>query len=104
MGHSWGGVLLLSVLARFPEYREFVAGVVLFQAKRTIQVRNREVFSQDRPFWNRGARALVALHGYLPARENIGWAFRTTRRDFSHAESRAWVRPGPWVDPRDGFD
>jgi hypothetical protein len=59
-------------------------------------------FTQIRFFWLRAARALVALHGYLPGRRYGVGSDDETR--LSHAESCAWVRPGPWIDPRDGFD
>jgi pimeloyl-ACP methyl ester carboxylesterase len=102
MAHSWGGVLLLSVLARFPEYRKLVRGIVFFATKRSVRVRNRETFVRLDLFWNRAARVLVRLYGYLPALElHIGADNET---DLSHAESRKWVIPGPWIDPRDGFD
>ena len=102
MAHSWGGVLMLAVLARFPEYRRLVRGIVCFGTKRSIHVRNWEVRLKIDFFWQRLARAMVAAYGYLPARKyGIGSADES---DLSHRESTLWVRPGPWIDPRDGFD
>src|SRR5438034_78275 len=67
VGHSWGGVLLLSVLARFPEYRKLVSGVVLFGTKRSVYGLNFEKLVKLEFFWHRAARVLRGLHGYLPA-------------------------------------
>ena len=47
MAHSWGGVLLLAVLARFPEYRKLVSGIVFFGTKRSIHVQNWESSSRS---------------------------------------------------------
>jgi pimeloyl-ACP methyl ester carboxylesterase len=102
MAHSWGGVLMLAFLARRPEYAKLVRGVVCFGTKRTVNVRNFHALAQIDFFWHRAARALVALHGYLPARAyGVG---SDDESDLSHAESSQWVKCGPWIDPRDGFD
>lgn len=102
MAHSWGGVLLLSTLARRPEYRRLVRGIVFFGTKRSIHVRSLEKRIKIDVFWNRVARGFVRVYGFLPARRlGIGGDDET---DLSHAESREWVKPGAWVDPRDGFD
>jgi pimeloyl-ACP methyl ester carboxylesterase len=102
MAHSWGGVLMLALLARRPEYRRLVRGIVFFGTKRTVHVRNWQVLTHIDFFWHRAAPALIALHGYLPARAYRAGSDDETR--LSHAESMAWVKPGLWVDPRDGFD
>ncbi len=52
--------------------------------------------------WFRVSRALVGVYGYLPARR---WHFGSDDESrLSHGEGAVWVQPGPWIDPRDGFD
>jgi pimeloyl-ACP methyl ester carboxylesterase len=102
IGHSWGGVLCLAALARFPELRRIVSGAVFFGTKRSVYGLNLEKALKLEFFWHRAARLLTRLHGYLPAtRYGIGSDNESAR---SHAESRGWLRPGPWIDERDGFD
>ncbi|MFO1462184.1 MAG: alpha/beta fold hydrolase [bacterium] len=103
IAHSWGGVLLAASYARFPEIRPWVKSMVCFASKRTIRVFNWEKFLKIDLFWNRGARLLVGLYGYLPMRElGLGADNETAR---SHRQNRLWIQPhSPWVDPGDGFD
>jgi pimeloyl-ACP methyl ester carboxylesterase len=102
MAHSWGGVLMLSTLARFPELRRLVKGMVFFGTKRSVHVSNWEKKLKIDWFWNSSARALVKLYGYLPAAKlGVG---SDNESELSHLESVKWVKPGPWIDPRDGFD
>lgn len=102
VAHSWGGVLILSFLARFPEFRDQIATLVFFGTKRSIHVFNIEKFLKIDLFWQRGAGLLSRLAGYLPAKELGLGADNETRK--SLAQSQAWVRPSPWTDPQDGFD
>lgn len=103
IAHSWGGVLLASAYARFPEIRPSVKSMVCFASKRRIRVFNWEKFVKIDLFWNLGARLLVKLYGYLPMKEwNMGADNETA---LSHLQNCAWVRPeAPWIDPGDGFD
>jgi pimeloyl-ACP methyl ester carboxylesterase len=100
--HSWGGVLLLSYLARFKEAREQVAGTVFFGTKRSVHVRNWERKLKVDLVWNKLCPFIVKTWGYLPGRKlRIGSDSETK---LSQLESKAWVEPSDWVDPRDGFD
>jgi predicted alpha/beta hydrolase len=102
LAHSWGGVLMLSALGRFPALRAEVASLCCFGTKRCVRVRNLHKRLLIDLYWLRLAPLIARGVGYLPsARLGLG----------SDDESRgsleqccAWVRPGPWVDPADGFD
>lgn len=102
VAHSWGGVLMSAALARRADWREQFAGVVCFGTKRCIRVRNRDTRLRIDLGWNGLFGPLASLVGYLPARAMRIGSDDESRR--SLAETRAWVRPGPWIDPRDGFD
>lgn len=102
VAHSWGGVLVSSHLARFPQRIPRVASLTYFGVKRRILVRNLARLVMIDLGW-RGIHTLVAaVVGYLPARRLGFGSDNETRR--SHAQCRAWVRDGPWIDPGDGFD
>ncbi len=103
IAHSWGGVLLASAYARFPEIRPWVKSLACFASKRRIRVFNWEKFVKIDLFWNWGARLLVGLYGYLPMKELRLGADNETA--LSHRQNRLWVKPNyPWIDPADGFD
>jgi pimeloyl-ACP methyl ester carboxylesterase len=102
IGHSWGGVLLLSVLARFPQFRSLVSKVVFFGTKRCVRVQNPEKWLKVDFFWKFYARILIQRYGYLPAKERGVGSDNET--DLSHLHSKLWVQPGPWIDPTDGFN
>lgn len=102
VAHSWGGVLMLSHLARFPERAVRVAGMIFFGTKRSLHVQNWEKALKIDFFWNFFARAVCQVYGYLPAKR-FGWG-SDDESDLSHLHSKLWVKPGPWIDPKDGFD
>lgn len=102
ISHSWGGVLLLATLARYPELRPQVRSLVLFGAKRRVRVWNPSRVLLIDLYWNRVGRALALAFGYLPGhRLGLGADAETVR---AHDQCRQWVREDPWVDPADGFD
>lgn len=101
IAHSWGGVMIMSVLARFPHLCQRLQNLVFFGTKRCIRVQNRDKFRNIDLFWNSNALWLSQLWGYLPARQLKFGSDNESR--LSHAESVAWVRPSRWRDPRDGF-
>lgn len=100
--HSWGGVLLMSALARFPELRSQIASITLLAVKRSIGVFNREKLAKIDFFWLRLAPRIAAVAGYLPARA-LGAGSDNETLPYLQ-QSIPWVRPGPWRDPVDGFD
>lgn len=102
VAHSWGGILLSSVLARFPAYCGTVDSLVYFGSKRTVRVWNLERLLKVDLAWNGLCYLACAVAGYLPARRlGIGSDSETVK---SHRQSAAWVRRDAWVDPDDGFD
>ncbi|MBF0491775.1 MAG: alpha/beta fold hydrolase [Deltaproteobacteria bacterium] len=103
IAHSWGGVLLMSMLARFPKYAPLVKKIVCFGTKRNVHVQNLDKFLIIDLFWNYTASLLTKVLGYLPAKElKIGSDNETKK---FHHQVRLWVKSGyPWVDSQDGFD
>ena len=102
VAHSWGGVLMAATLARLPMYRQRVASLTFFASKRCVRARNLRRLLYVDLVWLRLAPLVTSVCGHLPARRlGIGSDSETRR---SHAESAAWVRAGPWLDPVDGFD
>lgn len=102
VAHSWGGVLVLSSLARFPELAKRCAGIVYFASKRSIRVWNLDRILKVSLIWNFWAPRLVRRFGYLPAAKR-GWgADNETRAYFE--QTVGWVKGAPWVDQVDAFD
>ena len=102
VAHSWGGVLLSSVLARFPEYTRLVDSLVYFGSKRTIRVWNIHRILQVELVWKRVCPLACRMFGYLPARQlRIGSDSETVR---SYCQSAEWVKNDAWTDSADGFD
>ncbi len=104
IAHSWGGVLLNSHLARFPEHIPAVRSLTYFGTKRQIKSVTLQRFLQISLFWNIVARIIVAFKGYLPA-SSVGFGLGSddeTRK--SHLHCVIWARGSRWVDPDDGFD
>lgn len=100
MAHSWGGVLQLASVLRFPELRP--ESMVFFSSKRNIWVKNFGKFLQIDLFWRIFFGALVKWKGYLPhhpsffgsADESAGF----------HRDTTMWIDAKEWLDPKDGFD
>lgn len=100
--HSWGGTLLLSTLARYPELREQVRAGVFFGSKRVIY---RDTFLKLfalTPAWDFLGRSLVGLRGYLSG-QWIGFSDDCESRRSFH-QTAQWLGGGEWVDEADGFD
>ena len=102
IAHSWGGVLMLAALGRVPDLRPQVASLTFFGAKRCVRVTNLHKLLLIDLYWMRLARLAALAFGYLPSRR-LGLGADDESRAFL-AECCAWVRPGPWIDPKDGFD
>jgi len=101
VAHSWGGVLVMSYLARFPQHAREIASLTLFGSKRCIRVWNLQKFFKVSLVWDRIAALAVRLHGYLP-----GPRYRLGSDDESIASYRAcrdWAKPSEWIDLEDGF-
>ncbi|MCT4580196.1 MAG: alpha/beta hydrolase [Flavobacteriales bacterium] len=100
VGHSWGGVLLLSFLARFPDTK--VKSAVFFGSKRRVSVFTlRRVFYIDL-MWNVVGNLWGNLKGYVPftkmkaGSDDEPLAFY---REMNH-----WVYSRSWKDKNDAFD
>ncbi len=103
IGHSWGGVLLASVYARFPRLRKSVKSFVCFASKRNVRVFNLHKLLILDLFWNIAAPLLIRYYGYLPMKRLGLGAENESAESQSHC--KVWARAGiPWVDPKDGFD
>lgn len=100
--HSWGGVLLNSVLARFPTYLDDLKACVYFASKRTIYNRHPSKYIQANLVWYLISPLLIKRYGYLPAKRFKFGSDDETR--LSHKEGVEWVKKNPWVCPFDQFD
>lgn len=100
--HSWGGVLLNSMLARFPIYRKHLKACVYFASKRTIYNKHPSKYLQANLVWYAVSPLLIKLYGYLPAKR-FGFGSDDETR-LSHKEGVQWVKHNPWICPFDGFD
>lgn len=100
--HSWGGVVLVASLLRFPELRSKVKSILCFGTKRQITVKSWQRRLQIDWFWNHFAPWLAAKYGYLPAKK-----FRLGADDEPRQfllDTIAWIKPSRFQDPLDDFD
>lgn len=103
VAHSWGGVLLMSALARYPQYNQRLKGIVFFGTKRQVTVQNTQKWLRVDLFWKNLARLIAYQQGFLPARKLKVGSDSETRKSLS--QSIAWVKAGSrWQDSQDGFD
>ncbi|MFT5161561.1 MAG: pimeloyl-ACP methyl ester carboxylesterase [Alteromonadaceae bacterium] len=102
MAHSWGGVLVTSMLARFPQYLSKVRSKVFFGTKRKVTALNFEALYKIRLMWQLVAPYVAKRQGFLPAKQiGFGSDDETTK---SHYQSMLWTKAKPWTDSDDGFD
>ena len=102
MAHSWGGVLLSSTLARFPELIDRVRSQVYFGTKRRVAAFNMEVLVKIKFMWRFLAPKIAKRKGYLPAEKmNFGSDDETMK---SHYQSMRWTKTPSWIDEDDDFD
>ncbi len=103
IAHSWGGVLMMSMLARLPKYLSRVERMLCFGSKRNIHVQNIDKFLAIDLFWNLGASLLTKTLGYLPSKElKIGSDNESKK---FHHQVKLWATADyPWIDPDDGFN
>ncbi len=100
--HSWGGIVLASCLVRFPECLSQVASNVCFGTKRRVLVKGMNKFLKVDLVWKTLAPYLAKRRGYLDAKRLKLGADSETLSFIE--QSVAWVKPGIWRDPIDGFD
>ncbi len=102
VSHSWGGVLVASVMVRHPEILGLIRSNVCFGTKRTISVNGVEKLLKINLLWNNLAIKLAKKKGYFDARKYGVGSDNETIKSLQH--SVAWVNKGPWQDPVDNFD
>lgn len=99
VAHSWGGVLLLSYLARAEHHH--IRSMVFFGTKRKITVRNWDRFWRIDILWNLMGELLVKRFGYLPAKE---YKFGSDNEPaLYYHQVKKWALSDPWRDEEDGF-
>jgi len=102
IAHSWGGVLLTSHIARYPERSASIKAMVYFGSKRMVRVWNIQKILLIDLVWKRLSRLIIKIWGYLPAKK-----FRMgsdDESDRSHLHCKLWVQNTGWIDRDDGFD
>ena len=102
VAHSWGGVLMNSYFARFPETVNKVASCVYFGSKRSLYNHHVSKYFQANLLWFGLAHFYTKKHGYLPAK-TLKWGSDNETRK-SHKQSAQWAKRAPWIDSDDGFD
>jgi len=100
VGHSWGGVLLLAYIARFPNTK--VKSAVFFGSKRRVSVFTlRRIFYID-IIWSLLGSILGNIKGYVPFTKMKAGSDDEPLIFFK--EMNNWVYSIKWKDKRDGFD
>ena len=102
VAHSWGGVLMNSVFARFPQEIDKVNACVYFGSKRSLHNNHPSKLLTANLIWFKMAHYYAKKHGYLPAKQ-LGWGSDDESLK-SHAQSAQWAQKRPWVDSDDGFN
>lgn len=100
IAHSWGGVLMLSYIARFGS--EGISTLSLFGTKRRISVNHIEKIIKVDVLWNVMGRIIGKIYGYFPSKElKIG----SDNEPYAYyRQTVKWVYEKNWIDPEDGFD
>ncbi|KTF16679.1 alpha/beta fold hydrolase [Pseudoalteromonas sp. H105] len=102
VAHSWGGVLMNSVFARYPNYINEVKACAYFGTKRSLYNHHPKKYFQGNVIWYFLAPILAKKYGYLPAKK-LRWGSDDETQK-SHYQSMQWAKRRPWVDSDDGFD
>ncbi|MBA6391910.1 alpha/beta fold hydrolase [Colwellia sp. BRX10-3] len=102
IAHSWGGVLITSFLARYPEWLDKVLSKACFGTKRVVSVKTFEAYFKLGFMWRYIAPILARKHGYFDAKKFRYGSDSETQQSLK--ESIAWVIPGQWRDHSDNFD
>lgn len=100
--HSWGGVLLVASLARFPHLLAKVQSCCYFGTKRQISVQSIGKRWQIDTLWNRLAPWLCQKYGYLPAKQ-LRFGADNEPAQFLQ-DTVQWIKPSAFTDPTDQFD
>jgi pimeloyl-ACP methyl ester carboxylesterase len=101
VGHSWGGVLLLSYMARYG--CDDILSLVTFGSKRQLTVHSLQRWYMLNFGWHGLGNLAIAIKGYLPSKAlKMGSDNEPT---LMFREINAWLgKRDKWIDTRDGFD
>lgn len=102
VAHSWGGVLMNSAFARFPQYIDDVNACVYFGSKRSLYNHHPKKYLQGNLIWYMLAPLLAKKYGFLPAKK-LKWG-SDDESIKSHFQSMQWAKRKPWMDSDDGFN
>lgn len=102
LAHSWGGVLMNSAFARFPNYINDVKACAYFGTKRSLFNNHPKKLLQANFIWYFMAPLMTKKHGYLPAKR-LKWGSDDETQK-SHWQSMQWAKKTPWIDSDDNFD
>ena len=102
IAHSWGGVLMNSAFARFPQWIERVKACAYFGTKRSLYNKHPSKLFQANLLWYFLAPLISKKKGYLPAKK-LGWGSDDESKK-SHWQSMQWAKISPWIDSDDQFD
>ncbi|OHX68000.1 alpha/beta fold hydrolase [Flammeovirga pacifica] len=99
--HSWGGVWLMSHIARHPELK--VNRIVNIAVKRSISIKSFKKWFEVDLIWRRIGGLMTTIFGYFPAVEmKIG---QENESRGVYADCKHWVyAKEEWKDVTDGFD
>lgn len=100
VGHSWGGVLLLAFLARFPQTK--VKSSVFFGSKRRVSVITPRRILYIDVVWNLLGNIFGQIKGYVPFKKMKAGSDDEPLKFFK--EMNHWVYSRSWKDKKDGFD
>lgn len=100
VGHSWGGVLLLAYLARFPKTK--VKSAVFFGSKRRVSVITPRRILYIDIVWNLLGHILGFIKGYVPFKKMKVGSDDEPLKFFK--EMNHWVYSHSWKDKKDDFD
>ena len=102
VAHSWGGILLMSMLARFPHWRPRIQAGVFFGSKRTIRLDSWKKRFALGFAWGVYGRLLVRWHGYVHGK-HLGFGDDAETAKFFR-QTGAWLGGSDWIDSDDRFD
>ncbi|TWX68144.1 alpha/beta fold hydrolase [Colwellia sp. C1TZA3] len=102
IAHSWGGVLMASFLARYPQWLDKVHSKTCFGTKRVVGVKTFEAYFKLGFMWRYIAPILAKRQGYFDGKKFRFGSDSETQQSLS--QSIAWVMPGHWCDQHDGFN
>ena len=102
ISHSWGGVLLKSFLARYPNKVNDIGRLAFFGTKRTIHQKHLEKRFKIDVFWKRLAPIIAKRKNYINLVKLKAGSDNETLPFIQ--QSIPWLNKAPWQDTVDNFD